>query len=153
MALGLQDSPYFSWFNVLENIVLATPQKNRQRAYTLLKEVGLSEFASYYPQQLSGGMRQRVSIARTLAQNAGYIFLDEPFSALDSKTKQQLKDFLCIEQERREFGLALVLHNIEDAYHFADRILLLSDKEKSLRTIEVLGKSYETIQKEVLDIL
>jgi NitT/TauT family transport system ATP-binding protein len=128
----LQQDYLFEWRTILENTLLgaeiqgADPGKSRQRAEQLLVKYGLGAFMHHLPRQLSGGMRQRVALARTLCTEPDIVLLDEPFSALDSQTRIALADEVC-EILRREGKTAiLVTHDIGEAVAMADRVIVLS---------------------------
>jgi len=132
-AFVFQDFALLPWANVLRNVAFGlelrgTPKEQRDEiARRQIAEVGLSSFESSYPHQLSGGMRQRVGLARALAVDADIILMDEPFSSLDAVTREDLQHLtlsLC-----REQGLTLVIvtHSIEEAVGMGKKILVLGD--------------------------
>lgn len=130
----LQQDYLFPWKTIKENILIGlkltktlTPGK-RQNALQLLQQMGLSGFESQYPKQLSGGMRQRVALVRTLAVEPKLLMLDEPFSALDHQTKLRLEDL--VQTTLKSFGKTaiLVTHDIGEAIAMSDRIFLLSPR-------------------------
>jgi NitT/TauT family transport system ATP-binding protein len=128
----LQQDYLFEWRTILENAVLgaeiqgADMVKARARATQLLTRYGLGQFLHHRPRQLSGGMRQRVALARTLCTEPDIVLLDEPFSALDSQTRLALADEVT-EILRREGKTAiLVTHDIGEAISMAERVVVLS---------------------------
>jgi NitT/TauT family transport system ATP-binding protein len=128
----LQQDYLFEWRTILENAVLgaeiqgADMAKARDRAAQLLTRYGLGQFLHHLPRQLSGGMRQRVALARTLCTEPDVVLLDEPFSALDSQTRIALADEIT-EILRREGKTAiLVTHDIGEAVSMAERVVVLS---------------------------
>jgi NitT/TauT family transport system ATP-binding protein len=128
----LQQDYLFEWRTILENAVLgaeiqgADMRKSRERAIELLTKYGLGQFLHVLPRQLSGGMRQRVALARTLCTEPDVVLLDEPFSALDSQTRLALADEVA-EILRREGKTAiLVTHDIGEAISMAERVIVLS---------------------------
>jgi NitT/TauT family transport system ATP-binding protein len=128
----LQQDYLFEWRTILENAVLgaeiqgADMGRARERAAQLLTRYGLGQFLHHLPRQLSGGMRQRVALARTLCTEPDIILLDEPFSALDSQTRIALADEVA-EILRREGKTAiLVTHDIGEAVSMAERVIVLS---------------------------
>lgn len=135
----LQRDHLFEWRTVLENAELGleiigkrTPEA-RRHAHELLEAYGLGRFTNAYPHQLSGGMRQRVALIRTLATDPDILLLDEPFSALDYQTKLILEaDIHRIIRSSRKTAL-LVTHDIEEAVAMADRVLVLSGRPASLK--------------------
>ncbi|HUQ39397.1 MAG TPA: ABC transporter ATP-binding protein [Acidimicrobiales bacterium] len=146
-ALMFQEAALFPWLTVAGNVELAlrlrgVPRKDRRgRAEELLAAVHLAEFADARPHQLSGGMRQRVAMARAFAQEADVLLMDEPFGALDAMTR----DLLHHELERlwRERGLTVVFvtHNVREAARLADRVVLLSSRPG--RIVEEFGVDIE----------
>src|ERR1700737_905867 len=132
VAYMLQQDYLFEWRTILENAVLgaeiqgADMGKARARAKELLTRYGLGQFLNHLPRQLSGGMRQRVALARTLCTEPDVVLLDEPFAALDSQTRLALADEVT-EILRREGKTAiLVTHDIGEAISMADRVVVLS---------------------------
>jgi NitT/TauT family transport system ATP-binding protein len=122
------------WRTALQNILLPAEilgldmAAARARALELLRLVGLEEFSSKYPRQLSGGMQQRVAIARALIHDPSILLLDEPFSALDIMTRNQLNaELLRIWSERRKTSL-LVTHSIPEAVFLSDRVVVLGQR-------------------------
>jgi NitT/TauT family transport system ATP-binding protein len=128
----LQQDYLFEWRTILENAVLGAEIQGadmaaaRERARQLLTRYGLGQFLNHLPRQLSGGMRQRVALARTLCTEPDVVLLDEPFSALDSQTRIALADEVN-EILRREGKTAiLVTHDIGEAVSMAERVIVLS---------------------------
>jgi NitT/TauT family transport system ATP-binding protein len=128
----LQQDYLFEWRTILENALLgaeiqgADMAKARERATQLLTRYGLGQFLHHLPRQLSGGMRQRVALARTLCTEPDIVLLDEPFSALDSQTRLALADEVT-EILRREGKTAiLVTHDIGEAISMSERVIVLS---------------------------
>ena len=136
-ALMFQDSALFPWLSVLGNIELAlrlkagvklTRKERRQRAEALLRTVHLEGFGDRQPHELSGGMRQRVALARSFAQDADVLLMDEPFGALDAMTRDLLHDELERLWTDRSFTVLFVTHNVREAARLADRVVLLSSR-------------------------
>jgi NitT/TauT family transport system ATP-binding protein len=133
-AIGMvfQEESTFPWRNVVDNVafpleISGVPKRERvERARHFVSMVGLNGFEKRYPAELSGGMRQRVSMARTLASEPKILLMDEPFAALDEQTRLLLGDkVLQIQQELKQTML-LITHNITEAVQLADRILVMT---------------------------
>ena len=128
----LQKDELFSWRTIEKNILLPleikrtnTPE-NRERALALAEKYGLGQFLKSYPSSLSGGMRQRAALIRTLAVDPDVLLLDEPFSALDYQTRLSVCDdvYRIIRSEKKT--ALLITHDISEAISVADKILVLS---------------------------
>lgn len=130
------------WLTVRKNIALGVrelPVEQREpRVTALLGLVGLTEFASHFPRQLSGGMRQRAELARALAGETDVLLLDEPFSALDYLTRLKLRAELARLLAERPCTTILVTHDIEEAAQLADRVLVLSERPATIQQELVL---------------
>ncbi|TSI09296.1 ABC transporter ATP-binding protein [Lysinibacillus sp. BW-2-10] len=139
----LQQDYLFPWKTIEENITLGLKLQNKEKedqllASKLLNDVGLPTIEKKYPRELSGGMRQRVALARTLAVDPKILLLDEPFSALDYQSKLKLEDL--VSKMLKEYGKTaiLVTHDIGEAIAMSDRIFLFSPRPGRLyRTFEV----------------
>lgn len=128
-----QHDSLFPWQTVTQNIALGLRElKNEAERDRQLKDmlrlINLGEFAGHYPHQLSGGMRQRVELARALAGNTDILLLDEPFSALDYLTRLRMRRELARMLDELPRTVVLVTHDIEEAAQLADRILVLSER-------------------------
>ena len=135
IAMVFQSFALFPWLSVLENVEIGLeaqgvkPKERRERALAAIDLIGLDGYESAYPRELSGGMKQRVGIARAMVVNPEILLMDEPFSALDVLTAETLKtDFVELWAEKRMALKAamLVTHNIEEAVLMADRILIFT---------------------------
>ncbi|GHH65946.1 ABC transporter ATP-binding protein [Streptosporangium violaceochromogenes] len=134
IAMMFQEPALFPWLTVSANVEMAlrvrgvARKERRARAAELLEIVHLGGFGARRPHELSGGMRQRVSLARALAQEADVLLMDEPFGALDAMTRDLLHDEL--ERIWRERGLSVlfVTHNVREAVRLGDRVVLLSSR-------------------------
>jgi NitT/TauT family transport system ATP-binding protein len=142
-AIGMifQEESTFPWRNVIDNVafpleIARLPKAERyDRARHFVKLVGLDGFERRYPAELSGGMRQRVSMARTLAANPKIMLMDEPFAALDEQTRLLLGDkVLQIQQELKQTTL-LITHNITEAVQLSDRILVMTYRPGKVKRI------------------
>jgi NitT/TauT family transport system ATP-binding protein len=133
-TLMFQESALFPWLNARGNVELPLKirkirrAERRAKADALLELVNLGSFGNKLPHELSGGMRQRVALARSLAQEADVLLMDEPFGALDAMTRDVLHDEL--ERLWRETGLTVmfVTHNVREAVRLGDRVVLLSSR-------------------------
>ena len=127
-----QEFALFAWKTVLQNVAYGPRRQGKSkaeaeaRARDLLKMVGLERFAGFYPKELSGGMKQRVAIARTLAYDPEILLMDEPFGALDAHVRTHLqRDLLRIWEEHRKTVL-FVTHSVEEAVYLSDRIIVMA---------------------------
>jgi len=131
-GMVFQDYALFPWMTVRQNIGFGPRQRELPRkeieeiADEFVKLVGLERFANRYPHQLSGGMKQRVAIARVLANNASVLLMDEPFGAIDALTREQLQRELLQIWRRTGVTIIFVTHSVEEAVLLADRVLVMS---------------------------
>jgi NitT/TauT family transport system ATP-binding protein len=142
ITMVFQHFALMPWLTVLQNVelgleALGIPRKERrQRALKAIDDIGLDGFESAFPKELSGGMRQRVGIARALVVNPDLLLMDEPFSALDVLTAENLRgDLLDLwaKEENAKNGILLVTHNIEEAIFLADRVVILDGSPGKIR--------------------
>jgi NitT/TauT family transport system ATP-binding protein len=128
----LQQDYLFEWRTILDNAMLGAEirgmdlNRARTNAIRLLEKCGLGEFLHKYPRQLSGGMRQRVALARTLCVEPDIVLLDEPFSALDSQTRLSIADEVVDVLRDEKKTVILVTHDIGEAVGMTDRVIVLS---------------------------
>jgi NitT/TauT family transport system ATP-binding protein len=133
-----QDATLLPWKSVLENVmfpiqILKLPEKDFiDRANELLNRVGLSNFTAKRPHELSGGMRQRVAICRALIHDPNILLMDEPFSALDAITRDQMNVVLSELLERYRKTVIFVTHSIREAVYLSDRVLVMGGKPSSI---------------------
>lgn len=130
----MQEDLLLPWRNVLSNVTLCSElgtekidlKQKQSEAKDLLRELGLGDYIFHFPDQLSGGMRQRVSLARALIQNRPLLLLDEPFAALDVLLREQMYDLLQTIRAKYGTTILLVTHDFRDALSLSDKIFLLS---------------------------
>jgi NitT/TauT family transport system ATP-binding protein len=128
-----QQDGLFPWLTVKENIAMglrAMKDKDRREKelQELLELIHLENFRDHYPHQLSGGMRQRVELARVIAGDSDILLMDEPFSALDYQTRLRMRQELAMVLQKRPRTVVFVTHDIEEAAQLADRVLVLSQR-------------------------
>ena len=133
LGMMFQEARLFPWLTCRQNIALGLPKwADPKEIDHWLQLVQLTEAADQYPHQLSGGMQQRASLARTLAMHSGLILMDEPFAALDYFTRAQLQQELRHMQQQLQRGIVLVTHNVDEALILGDRLLILQDGKIAL---------------------
>jgi len=161
----------FPWLTVADNVgygikINGVPEaQRRETVIHLLKAVGLTEFADVYPETLSGGMQQRVAIARTLALRPSVILMDEPFGALDAQTRSEMQQLLLQIWDETACTILFVTHDVEEAVYLADRIFIMSSHPGTIvedvqvsfdrpRELELKEKSeFHDLQHYVLGVL
>ena len=150
MGYMLQNDTLFPWLNILDNCLLGLRIKgevnseNIERVKKLLDTYGLKEFIFKYPRNLSGGMRQRVALIRTLAINPDILLLDEPFSALDYQTRLAVSDDVWKIIKKEGKTTIMITHDVAEAISMADRVVVLSNRPsrvKKIYNIEMKNKS------------
>jgi NitT/TauT family transport system ATP-binding protein len=130
-GMVFQDYGLFPWLTVRENIGFGPASRGRPKAEVrdtvarFISLIGLTRFADAYPHQLSGGMKQRVAIARVLANDAEVVLMDEPFGALDAMTRERLQDELLELWQRTGLTVLFVTHSIEEAIFLSDRVVVM----------------------------
>ncbi len=141
IGMVFQEESTFPWRTVVDNVafpleLVGMPKAKRvEKARTFINMVGLAGFENRYPGELSGGMRQRVSLARTLASEPKILLMDEPFAALDEQTRLLLGDkVLQIQQQLKQTTL-LITHNITEAVQMSDRILVMTYRPGKVKRI------------------
>ena len=151
---GLENkSTLFPWLNILDNSLLGLKvqkkitKENKDKVISMLNTYGLKDFIYKYPSNLSGGMKQRAALIRTLAINPDILLLDEPFSALDYQTRLAVSDdvWKIIKNEKKT--TIMITHDVAEAISMADRVIVLSDrpaKVKKIYTIDMEDKGNPT---------
>lgn len=136
-----QNDCLFPWLTILDNCLIGLKinkqlnKEKKQYVIDLITNYGLKDFINSYPNNLSGGMRQRVALIRTLATNPDILLLDEPFSALDFETRQLVSDdvYKIIKKEHKT--TIIITHDIEEAISFADTVIVLSTRPAKIKKI------------------
>jgi ABC-type nitrate/sulfonate/bicarbonate transport system ATPase subunit len=167
----LQKDLLIPWRTVVGNIVLGAAltsgvtSRDREEAAALATRYGLGEFLDHYPHALSGGMRQRVALMRTLALHRDVLLLDEPFGALDSQTRLDMQLWLLSVYEDLDVTILFVTHDVDEAIFLADRVAVLSERPGRIladlpiplprpRDLEVLtSPSFTKLKRELLRLL
>jgi ABC-type nitrate/sulfonate/bicarbonate transport system ATPase subunit len=138
-----QENGVFPWLTVQDNIGFGLLRKTRAERQRIVRHytamVGLTGFETSYPRELSGGMRQRVEIARALAANSDIIYMDEPFGALDFLTRLKMRaDLVRIWQEERK-TILFVTHDIDEAVQLADRVVVMSRRPATIQAVVAIS--------------
>ncbi|GHV45570.1 nitrate ABC transporter ATP-binding protein [Synergistales bacterium] len=139
IAMIFQDYAVFPWMTVLQNVMFALKlrgiarSERETRALPFLKSSGLGDSLNKYPSQLSGGMRQRLALARALAVEPKIILMDEPFAAVDTITRERLQDDLLRMWESTGITIVLVTHDTNEALYLSDEIVIFSPSPGSIR--------------------
>jgi NitT/TauT family transport system ATP-binding protein len=131
-GLVFQQHTLFPWKNIIDNVAFGLKMQGisrtvrHEQAQELLTVMGLAGFENHYPAQLSGGMQQRVEIARVLINSPKVMLMDEPFGALDAQTRMRMQQLLLDVWERIKTTIVFITHDIDEALFLADRILVMS---------------------------
>lgn len=143
-AVVFQEPALFPWLSVLDNVVFGPKTQGkpaseyRASAAQIIEQVGLSGFESHYPAELSGGMRQRVGIARVLIMQPQIMLMDEPFGSLDAQTRSLMQELLLAVWERHHQTVLFITHDIEEALLLADRVCVMTARPGRIKkTIQV----------------
>jgi NitT/TauT family transport system ATP-binding protein len=166
-----QEPALFPWFSVMENVLFGPKTQRypaadyRRRAEQILAQVGLSGFEVSYPAELSGGMRQRVGIARVLIMEPQVLLMDEPFGSLDAQTRMLMQELLLRVWEQHHQTVLFITHDIEEALLLADRVCVMTARpgriKKSIdvgisrpRAIDVTtSPEFNALRREVLGLI
>ena len=141
IGLMLQTDSLFPWRTILDNCLLSLEinniktKENINKILNLLDKYGLKDFKDSYPNNLSGGMKQRCALIRTLAMNPDILLLDEPYSALDYQTRLALSDYLYNIIKKEGKTVILITHDLAEAISLADRIIVLSNRPCKVKSI------------------
>jgi NitT/TauT family transport system ATP-binding protein len=144
IAYVFQENTLFPWNTILDNIMVGLEfqgvpaAERRERAMDAIEAVGLTDFANNYPHQLSGGMKQRASLARALSLRTDILLMDEPFAALDEQTRTYLGEELSVLLATTNKTIVLVTHSLSEAVFLADRVVVMTARPAEIKaTIEV----------------
>ncbi len=144
-GMVFQDYALFPWLSVRDNIGFGPAARGlssgeiKQITDKFIDLVGLAKFANAYPHQLSGGMKQRVAIARVLANDAELVLMDEPFGALDAMTRERLQDELLDIWQRTKLTVVFVTHSVEEAIVLANRVVVMTPGPGRIESDNALG--------------
>src|SRR3984893_4585290 len=167
-SLIFQDTSLFPWLTVWQNVSFGLSirgdglDQRKSVAREALQRVGLAEAMDKRPDELSGGMRQRVAVARALAMRPKVLLMDEPFAALDVQTRQKMQDFLLDVWRDSGASVLFVTHHIDEAVALADRVVVFTSRPGRIKTIvpvdiprprDPFSASSEALRKELTDIL
>jgi NitT/TauT family transport system ATP-binding protein len=140
-GMVFQQYSLFPWRTVLDNITFGLEMQGikkadaRKQVEKYINLVGLEQFTSSYPYELSGGMQQRAAIARALANEPAVLLMDEPFGALDAQTRNTLQDELLKIWEKRHVTILFVTHSVDEAVFLSDRIVIMTSRPGKVREI------------------
>lgn len=168
-AMVFQEDALFPWRSALKNVQFPLKLRGirgrelKTTAAARLEQVGLGDYLDHLPSQLSGGMRQRVQLARTLACEPRVMLMDEPFGALDAQTRLEMQQLLTSVWETQKMTLLFVTHDVDEALLLADRIVLLSHRPATVADVITIEKprtadaqfeeSYQRRRRAILDFL
>jgi NitT/TauT family transport system ATP-binding protein len=137
-AMVFQSYTSFGWQTVVENVAYGLrlqgvgKKERRERAMTILEQVGLADYADALPKALSGGMKQRVAIARTLVNGSKVVLMDEPFGALDPQTRWEMQSLVLDVNRTQDNTILFVTHDVSEAVYLADTIYILSSRPATI---------------------
>jgi NitT/TauT family transport system ATP-binding protein len=167
-AFIFQDYALFPWRTSIGNVkfgleVLKLPkQQQKDRALGALRDVGLEDFANFYPHKLSGGMKQRVSVARALAFDPDILLMDEPFAALDEEMREELQDLVLKIWRQTRKTILYITHSIPEAVFLADRVIVFTPGPGEVRSVvdidlpkprDRLGSEFRDYERELVALV
>jgi NitT/TauT family transport system ATP-binding protein len=168
VGMVFQEYSLFPWRTVIDNIAFGLemrgmPREERHRiADSYLKLVNLAQFRDSFPTELSGGMRQRVAVARALALDPVLLLMDEPFGALDAQTRNMLQKELLEIWEETKKTIVFITHSVDEAVYLSDRIIVLTPRPGRIcqvfpinlpRPRDRTGREFAQVRREVLDLI
>lgn len=168
VGMVFQEYALFPWRSLIRNIEFGPEVKGipasrrREMALDYVRSFGLIGFENRLPTELSGGMKQRVAIARTLINQPQVILMDEPFASLDSQTRNEMQKFLLSVWQRRKETVLFVTHNVDEAIYLSEKTIVLSQRPGSiLQTFDIdlphprdrTSPEINSIRKQILDLL
>lgn len=168
ISFVFQEPSTLPWLDVWDNIATGLrikkrpPAEVRSKVDDIIDVVGLRGFERYYPHQISGGMKQRVSIARAFATDADLVLMDEPFVSLDQPTREKMQSEVLSIWEHRKRTIVFVTHNLEEAVFLGDRVVVLSRKPARIvadlavdlpRPRDPLGEAFRVVRAHCADLL
>ena len=157
-GMVFQEPTLYNWLSVFDNVAFGLKMRGvakaeiRERVTRFLELTGLAGFEQFPPYELSGGMKQRVALSRVLVSDPKVLLMDEPFSALDPSTRQEMQSLLDSLQDRRKCTILLVTHDINEALYLADRILVFSARPgRIIDEIDLRGVSFTDRRSEIIE--
>jgi NitT/TauT family transport system ATP-binding protein len=139
LGIVFQEPALFAWKTVLGNIAYGLPRRERARAHRYVELVKLGGFERAYPKELSGGMKQRVALARSLIMDPDVLLMDEPFAAVDAQTRAMLQAELLQIWERLKMTVLFVTHSVDEALFLSDRVYVLSQRPARVKEVLEVG--------------
>ena len=157
-GMVFQEPTLYNWLSVFDNVAFGLKMRGvakteiKERVTRFLALTGLAGFEQFPPYELSGGMKQRVALSRVLVSDPKVLLMDEPFSALDPSTRQEMQSLLDSLQDRRKCTILLVTHDINEALYLADRILVFSARPgRIIDEIDLRGVSFTDRRSEIIE--
>lgn len=154
-GIVFQQYALYPWLNALENIEFGLEAKGvakkerREKAEYYLKLVGLSGFEKHYPNELSGGMKQRVAIARSLAYEPEILLMDEPFAALDAQTRETLQGELINIWKSSKKTIVFITHSIDEAIYLSQRVAIMTSRPVRIKEVIEIPQSLRSASEDV----